>query len=217
MKVILIFSMYKSKNYFCEKYGNVWYESFKKLSMQYYKEIIPNIPKIGKSIFSMNYKFAPAYIAWYKAFQELKMNSQEIDKEIWKLNEFFMNTFPKSILKLSGRMYLESFRKKAMKHMERQKKNRLHPYDWKIDFRNIDNNTFEIDIKECAYKKLAAQFQVENMLPGVCRMDYLMANLMENGFVRTKTLGDGDDCCDCRYSKVGHCEWAPEKGFIDRK
>jgi hypothetical protein len=48
-------------------------------------------------------------------------------------------------------------------------------------------------------------------------MDYLMANLMGNGFTRTKTLGDGDNCCNCSYSKVGYCEWSPEKGFIERK
>ncbi|WP_315115539.1 hypothetical protein [uncultured Clostridium sp.] len=33
----------------------------------------------------------------------------------------------------------------------------------------------------------------------------------------TKTLGDGDDCCNCRYIIGGSCEWSPEKGFVDRK
>jgi hypothetical protein len=48
-------------------------------------------------------------------------------------------------------------------------------------------------------------------------MDYLFAHLMNNGFERTKTLGDGDDCCNCRYYLTGSCEWSPEKGFADRK
>lgn len=37
------------------------------------------------------------------------------------------------------------------------------------------------------------------------------------GFERTKTLGDGDECCNCRYYIKGDCDWSPEKGFNDRK
>lgn len=81
----------------------------------------------------------------------------------------------------------------------------------------INKNTFEIDITECAMLKLAEDNNVRNLLPGICRMDYLFSNLMGNGFERTKTLGDGDNCCNCRYHIVGECEWAPEKGFIERK
>jgi hypothetical protein len=40
---------------------------------------------------------------------------------------------------------------------------------------------------------------------------------MGNRFVRSKTLGDGDSCCNCHYDLVGECEWAPEKGFAERK
>ena len=209
--------MSKSKKYFCKKYGQEWYANFRQLSYQFFDDICPKVPNIGTSIFSMNYKFAPAYIAWYKALQQLKFDPNEIDKEIWTLNENLMNIFPAFLLKLIGKTYLNSFRKKAKNHIERQKQGKLHPYDWKLDFRPIDSNTFEINIKECAYKKLAQDFQVEEMLPGICRMDYLMANLMGNGFTRTKTLGDGNDCCNCRYARVGNCEWSPEKGFVDRK
>lgn len=216
-RFILSISMHKSKKYFCEKYGHDWFDNFSKLSFRYFDDIIPNIPSIGKSVFSMNYKFAPIYIAWYKALAQLKLSPSEIDKEIWLLNEAFMKTFPSFLLKMSGRIYVDSFRNKAARHIERQEQGKLHRYDWKINFRNIDKNCFEIDIVECAFKKLSEDFNVPQLLPGICRMDYLMANLMGNGFTRTKTLGDGDNCCNCSYSKVGYCEWSPEKGFIERK
>ena len=93
----------------------------------------------------------------------------------------------------------------------------MHPYDWQIQYRDVDTNCFEIDILACGIKKLAADFHAEGMLPGICRMDYLYASIMKNGFERTKTLGDGDDCCNCRYFLKGDCEWAPEKGFVTRK
>lgn len=216
-RLIFNFSISRSKNSLIQKYGEEWFANFKIISSQYYRDIAPKIPNIGTSIFSMNYAFAPAYIAWYKALQQLKISPAEIDEVIWLINEKLMTTFPKFLLKASGKIYLNSFCSNAQKHVDRQNQGKLYPYDWKIDFRYINRNTSEIDITECAYKKLAKDFNVDGMLPGICRMDYLMANLMGNGFTRTKTLGDGEECCNCKYSKVGSCEWSPEKGFDERK
>ena len=124
---------------------------------------------------------------------------------------------PNFLLKLAGRVYLGSFSRKAAGHEARQIAGKLHPYDWKIAYRPIDANTYEIDILECAYVKLTNDFDARGMLPGVCRMDYLFSHLMGNGFTRTKTIADGDACCNCRYQLKGTCEWSPEKGFTDRK
>jgi hypothetical protein len=120
-------------------------------------------------------------------------------------------------LKATGKTYLNGFRKKAATHVALQEKGKLHPYDWHITYREINQNSFEIDITECGLKKLAHQFDADGLLPGICRMDYLFSNLMGNRFVRSKTLGDGDNCCNCHYDLEGQCEWAPEKGFTDRR
>lgn len=39
----------------------------------------------------------------------------------------------------------------------------------------------------------------------------------EKWFKRTKTLGDGDEFCNCHYEMKGSCECSPEKGFEHRK
>ena len=164
----------------------------------------------------MNYQFAPAYIAWYLSLRELNLTPEEIDKNIWTLNENLM-MISKPLLKLCGKIYFNGFKRKSLKQIRRQKNGQTHPYDWKIDFKEIDKNSFESNIYECAFKKLARDFHVEAMLPGICRMDYLTAHLMGNGFIRTKTLGDGDDRCNCQYFKTGDCDWSPERGFTSRK
>lgn len=55
------------------------------------------------------------------------------------------------------------------------------------------------------------------MLPSICRMDYLTSHYLKNGFLRDKTLGDGDEMCNNKFYINGECEWAPEKGFGHRK
>jgi len=115
------------------------------------------------------------------------------------------------------RCFVNGFRKKADAHIERQQQNKLHPYDWRVTYREISGNTLEPDITQCALKKPVHDFDVDGLLPGICRMDFLFSHLMGNGFERTNTLGDGDDYCNCRYHIEGSCERSPEAGFEYRK
>jgi len=77
----------------------------------------------------------------------------------------------------------------AAAHIKRQQQNKLHPYDWRVTYRGVSGNTFELDITECVLKKLAHDFDADGLLPGICRMDFLFSHLLGNGFERTKTLG----------------------------
>ena len=210
-------TMARSRGYYTQKYGQDYWAWFKAGSDDLLTEILPGVPDIGKSVFSFNYLFAPYYIAWYKTLLALGNTPQEADENLWAMNERMARTLPAPLLKIAGRLYLGSFSRKAASHEARQKAGKLHPYDWKIQYQHIDANTYEINITECAYVKLTRDFDAAGMLPGVCRMDYLFSHLMGNGFTRTKTLGDGDACCNCHYQLKGTCEWSPEKGFVDRK
>lgn len=209
--------MGRSRKALIGKYGKEFWDTFRKNSKQKLNEILPLTPDIGDSIFSFNYKFAPAYIAWYKSLEEAGLCQQEIWEVIWLMNDKMATTVPQPFLHATGRRYFNGFRKKTAAHIKRQQQNKLHPYDWRIAAREVDDNTFEIDITECAMKKLAHDFDADGLLPGICRMDFLFSHLMGNGFERTKTLGDGDDCCNCRYHIEGSCEWSPEAGFEYRK
>ena len=216
-KIIYAFIMLRSRKVLIKKYGKEFWKSFKKLSKEKLVAILPLTPDIGKSIFLLNYQFGLVYIAWYKTFMELGLQQQETWETIWMMSEKMVTILPKFLRHLMGKSYINSFRKKAAAHVERQQKNELHPYDWQVIYREINSNTFELDITECGIKKLAHDFDADSLLPGICRMDYLLSHHMGNGFERTKTLGDGDDCCNCRYHIIGTCEWSPEKGFEGRR
>lgn len=216
-KLIFRIAMRKSKPFLVRQYSQHWFTSFQALARQQFYEILPRVPDIGSSIFSLNYQFAPTYIAWYQALSQLGVPPEEIDHIIWKMNEKLLDIIPAPLMGLAGKFYFRSFRKKAQGHLHRQNTEGIHPYDWQIEYREVDDNYFEIDIKTCGIKKLAEDFGASGLLPGLCRMDYLFAHRMKNGFERTKTLGDGDDCCNCRFFVTGSCEWAPEKGFTTRK
>ncbi|MGE5458981.1 MAG: L-2-amino-thiazoline-4-carboxylic acid hydrolase [Methanobacterium sp.] len=216
-RLIFELGLRRSKKVIIQRYGKEFYKDFKRLASEAVSQVISQMPDIGNTIFAFNYKFAPTYIACYRASQALGLTPDEIQDMLWHVNERLITMVPKIFMKIFIRSYLNNFRHKAREHERLGQEKLLHPFDWVIQYRNINDTTFEIDIYECGIMKLAAKFDALGILPSVCRVDYMMSNYMGAGFERTKTLGDGDDCCNCRYIIGGNCEWAPDKGFIDRK
>ena len=198
------YTMLRSRQELIRRYGKPFWQSFQRLSAQYYRETTPQVPDIGKSIFSLNYQFLPAYVAWYRAFTDLKQTPEEIDRNIWMMNDRMVSNVPKWLSRAIGRQYYKSFQQKARAHLERQAQHQSHPLDWRIDYRKLSEDAFEIDILSCPFQQLSGKLGAAGLLPGICRMDYLFANRLRNGFTRTKTLGDGDDCCNCHYEMTGN-------------
>lgn len=85
--------------------------------------------------------------------------------------------------------------------------NNLHPIDWKVEFHNISKNKWIFDIRECYILRMAEKLNMTDMFPYVCRIDYLFSHYFKQGFYRTKTLGDGDNICNCCWEIPGFCEW----------
>lgn len=217
IKIIFNIVLWSSRKEIINRYSKEFYIKFHELARENLDNIIDEIPNIGDSIFALNYCFGPCYISWYKAYLELGLNSQSANEMIWKMNELFINLVPKAFMGMVGNKYIGYFRRKGKKHEFLSERNEVHSFDWKIRYRNINSSTFEIDIYECGMIKLCDKFNAMGLLPMMCRMDYLFSHYMRCGFERTKTLADGDECCNCRYIMGGSCQWAPEKGFKDRK
>lgn len=204
--------MARSRRMIKADYGKEFYKQFKTLSKQVFYKLLKETPDIGKSIFSFNYAYAPSYVAWYKAMTELGLNQSQADDLMWKMNEKMLLSVPKPLLHAVGKTYLKGFRKKAKEHIKRQERGELHPFDWEIEYEDINDNAFKITITRCGFITYADKFEAQGILPGICAVDYMIGYYMKTGFYRTKTLGYGDDCCNCLYALRGSCSLKPEKG-----
>lgn len=67
------------------------------------------------------------------------------------MNEKMLLTVPKPLLHTVGKSYLNGFRKKAEQHLQRQNQPNFPENDWLITYRNLDDNSFEIDIHRCGF------------------------------------------------------------------
>ena len=212
-KFIYRLTMCRSKGYIQKQYGKSFWKSFREHSDAVFRQVAAELPDIGDSIFSFNYAYAPSYVAWYRSMRQLGLDAGQADDLMWKMNEKMLLSVPKPFLHMAGKSYLNSFRKKAKQHLQRQGKPGFSEYDWLIDYRDIDANSFEIDIRLCGFITVAKKYGVEGMLPGICSVDYMVSHYMGNGFSRTKTLGDGDECCNCHYELTGKCPLRAPEGM----
>ena len=212
-KFIYRLTMCRSKGYIQKQYGKSFWKSFREHSDAVFRQVAAELPDIGDSIFSFNYAYAPSYVAWYRSMRQLWLDAGQADDLMWKMNEKMLLSVPKPFLHMAGKSYLNSFRKKAKQHLQRQGKPGFSEYDWLIDYRDIDANSFEIDIRRCGFITVAKKYGVEGMLPGICSVDYMVSHYMGNGFSRTKTLGDGDECCNCHYELTGKCPLRAPEGM----
>lgn len=206
-----------NKKYFIEKYGIEFYNKFKYKVGKELSEIIPDVPEIGDSIFKSSYMMAIIYIAWYKTLKEMNLSIEKIKIIIWAATENSLKKIPKIFIPIAKKIYLNPIIRKAESHTKKSKEDNLPVYDWKVEYKKVDNNCFYLNIYECGIKKLCKKFDVEDLLLILCRMDYLTSHYLNSGFVRTKTLGDGNEVCNNKFFIIGECEWAPDKGFIERK
>ncbi len=211
------FGMLRSKGEMKKRFGKEYTKDFYKAADRYFPDIAEKTPDIGNTAFAFNYAFTPAYIAWYKAACELNTDIKGIEQILWLMNEKIITTVPSFARKTFGKKCIKSLRKKALIHEKIIADGKIHPYDYIIECLSDDVTQFEVNFKRCGMKTLAADFDALGIFPTVCRVDYMVGAYLGIGFERTKTLGDGDECCNCRYISGGKCEWNPEKGFEKRK
>lgn len=197
--------------------GEEFFSLFSKNVRQELRAILPEVPKIGDSIFKSSYLIGVCFIAWYRVFVKLGLTSDEANQWIWRVLENALKKIPSFLVPLAKKIYIGGMLRKAVSHTEKSKAGTLPEYDWTIAYTPVDSNCFRLDVHECGIQKLCSKFHTEEMLPSLCRTDYMVAHYLRAGFERTQTLGDGNCVSNNTFRFHGECQWMPEKGFVDRK
>ena len=79
---------------------------------------------------------------------------------------------------------------------------RKYENDWVVDILPA-NDEYELgyDYHECGICKLCKDEGCPELAQYLCRMDYVLADIMDMKLTRTKTIAEGADMCDFRYSR----------------
>ena len=95
---------------------------------------------------------------------------------------------------------MEARRKWSKDTYERKYKN-----DWLVDVVPGDDvHEFGFDYKECGVCKLCKDEGCFELAKYLCRLDFLIVEVIGIKLDRTKTLAEGGDLCDFRFRKKGN-------------
>ncbi len=121
----------------------------------------------------------------------------------YEISEYYYNSQPKILKwftrKLTHSKYAIRNAKKKSKIMQLME----YPENWVCEYVESNGINFDLGINytECGICKFYKKQGAEKYLPFLCLLDYATFRAFGIGMKRTKTIGNGSDICDFRFSK----------------
>lgn len=172
---------------------------FKKKHLKEYKAMVARTPSVGSAKENM---FAPVmYLACF-GFSYYKADPERITMEVF---DGMIDAICKSDMMKRFYQGKDCFDPKEIDRYVRgakRSKERRYPMDWVFDFSyDLSVPEYYVTHHECGVCKIGKQEDLMFLTPHMCVMDYPTIEYKGGKLIRTKTLGNGDDCCDFHVVK----------------
>ncbi|MCD8028878.1 MAG: L-2-amino-thiazoline-4-carboxylic acid hydrolase [Erysipelotrichaceae bacterium] len=160
-----------------------------------YDAIINRAKSVGNSNMLSSYCMGAFFIALYHLNNDVEQN-YEIFKDGLKSNKIFKKALG------SADSYLSEKKLVKRKKWEKESHLKIHENDWVVNvLANGENYTLGYDYLECGICKLCKDEGCFEIAKYLCKLDFILANIMGMDLKRTNTIADGAEYCDFRYSK----------------
>lgn len=161
-----------------------------------YKKIVLHAKDIGKNRMLSAYMMGAYYIALNRG---TGLSAQE-NYEIFKNSLYASKLFHKAMGNADA--YLDEKKLPDRKKWSEESHKRKYANDWVVDILE-GNEEYDLgyDYRECGICKLYHDEGCPELAKYLCQLDFVLADMMEMTLVRTKTIAEGGDFCDFRYSR----------------
>jgi hypothetical protein len=176
-----------------------------------YEALIPQTPFIGgaQNHWTADLIESVQLLAIFRAMHAFGKPSSEIADVIYEGMQIRLEQYPHFLLRWLGRLQFSRLFVNRLMRLANETQKRIYQSNFVAEIVIGDGNEFDwgIDFCECAiYKFYKAQNALE-LLPYVCKLDYLTSKAFGLGLVRTKTLAEGDDRCNPRLKRGRETKW----------
>lgn len=174
-------------------------KAFKRTHRKEYKDMVERTPEVGSMKDNM---FAIVmYLACY-GFSYYKAAPEQITMEVFDgmIDALCKSDMMKLFYKGKNCFDQKEIDKYVKGSIRSQK--RKYPMDWVFDFSyDLSVPEYYVTHRECGVCKIGQQENLQFLIPHMCVMDYPTIEYKGGKLIRTKTLGNGDDCCDFHVVK----------------
>lgn len=161
-----------------------------------YKEMLESVqPFERKTRFISNIIIASILGSIYLSLDE----KPDIAKMTIFTREALMNNRVMLKAIVSERNYTDEGQEKLRQEAELSLKD-SNPYSWQYTFEAGKTlMEYTVVFRTCGILHLYRMWNIEELTPAMCKLDYDMAAANNTEFIREQTLADGGEFCDCRY------------------
>lgn len=161
-----------------------------------HKAIVTRAKDIGKSKLMSSYMMGAYFIAMNRSTGKTAEENYEILKDGLCASKLFH----KAVGNVDS--YLDEKKMPGRLAWSEESHKRKYENDWVVDILPA-NDEYELgyDYYECGVCKLCKDEGCPELAQYMCRMDYVLADIMDMKLTRTKTIAEGADMCDFRYSR----------------
>ena len=161
-----------------------------------HKIILDCAKDIGKSNLLSSYIMGSYFIALNRSTSRSAEENYEIFRDGLCASKLFHKIMG------NAESYLDPMRIPARRQWSEDSHKRKYENDWVVDILpGNDEYDLGYDYHECGICKLCQDEGCPELAAYLCRMDYVLADIMNMKLVRTGTIAEGASCCDFRYSK----------------
>lgn len=161
-----------------------------------HKIILDRAKDIGKSNLLSSYIMGSYFIALNRSTSRSAEENYEIFRDGLCASKLFHKIMG------DADSYLDPKRIPARRQWSEDSHKRKYENDWVVDILpGNDEYDLGYDYHECGICKLCQDEGCPELAVYLCRMDYVLADIMNMKLVRTGTIAEGASCCDFRYSK----------------
>ena len=167
--------------------------------------LIPAIPYIGgdENPRTEDIENAAMVLAFYKVQKEHGKTTNEIGRMIDDSIKHELQRYPGWLLHMTGSRFFSKKYKKTEKENAIKSQKRMYPYDWVTDYIEGDKKTFDYGCNhyECGIYKYLTANQAHDLVPYLCKLDYLYSDAFGEVLVRTSTIAENGTICDFRFTR----------------
>lgn len=177
------------------------------------RQLVPDVPYIGgrRSAYTpLLMSNGPQALAVYRVVLRHGGTAQDVGWMFHHMARASFGRIPRMVRHWMGRhLYFNMTRRKVMKYA-RWSQERRYPDDTVIAWVDGDGRTFDwgLDISGCSIVKYHNAHGTDELVPYLCEIDYVLAEMMGYELRRTKTCAWGCDKCDFRFV-LGRSTTAP--------
>ena len=203
------------RKFIAQTYGKDAAEAVVTETIQRFEALLPEIPYIGgrENILTENLYLSAAMLAMYQSLKARGRSVDEVAALIYQGTSSLYSSLPFSfLLRCRGRQLFSQKRINQRRRDAAVSQQRRYPADWVFEIVQGDGQTFEfgVDYTECGIVKYLTCQGSPELAPYLCWLDCPMCTSMRVKLVRTKTIAQGCDRCNFRFSRGPAVEVLPD-------